>query len=98
MKYPARLSDDLKYLSAYYKWTDDDKKEVRKAFTNCPEMVRYFITLAAAHRAGYVQYAGNGHQRLKDWCIERGLDDPYLPCFNVQELDYMAVQEKQMLR
>ena len=98
MQYPARLSDDLKYLSAYYKWTDEDKKEVRIAFTGSPEMVRYFITLASAHRAGYIQGAANGHQRLKDWCIERGLDDPYLPCFDVKELDFMAVQDRQMLR
>lgn len=98
MKYPVRLSDDLKYLSQYYGWNDEDKKEVRKAFTGCPEMVRYFITLAAAHRAGYSQYAGNGHQRLKEWCIEKGLEDPYLPCFDVKELDYMGLQNKENLR
>lgn len=94
MKYPARLSDDLKYLSQYYGWNEEDKKEVRAAFTGSPEMVRYFITLAAAHRAGYEQGAANGHQRLKAWCIEKGLSDPYLPCFDVKELDYMAMQNK----
>lgn len=98
MKYPERLSSDLKYLSEFYQWNDDDKKEVRSAFTNCPEMVRYFIALAAAHRAGYTQGAANGHQRLKDWCLEKCLNDPYSPEFNVKELDYMAAQDKQMLR
>lgn len=98
MKYPARLSDDLKYLSEFYKWTDEDKKEVRAAFTNCEPMVKYFIALAAAHRAGYVQCAGNGHIRLREWCIEKGIEDPYSEHFDPRELDLMAAQNKQMLR
>jgi len=98
LKYPERLSDDLKYLSNFYNWSDEDKKEVRAAFTNCPEMVRYFITLAAAHRAGYKQCAGNGHIRLREWCLEKGLEDPYSEHFNPRELDLMTAQDKQMLR
>jgi hypothetical protein len=94
LKYPERLSADLKYLAEFYKWTDEDKKEIRAAFTGCEEMVRYFINLAAAHRAGYEQGAENGHQRLKEWCLSKGLDDPYSPAFDVRELDLMAAHNK----
>lgn len=87
MKYPVTFSEDLKYLAAYYEWTAEDKAEVRLAFTDSPELVRYFTILAAAHRAGYSQGAGNGFQRLKEWCLERGLPDPYGPEFDVAALD-----------
>lgn len=92
MNYPASLSDDLKYLAAYYEWSDEDKKEVRAAFTDCMPMVRYFTVLAAAHRAGYTQDAGNGFVRLRDWCLARGLDDPYGEHFDPAALDALAVQ------
>lgn len=98
MKYPERLSTDLKYLSEFYKWNDEDKKEVRAAFTNCEPMVKYFITLAAAHRAGYTQCAANGHVRLREWCLQKGLEDPYNEHFNPRELDLMASQERQLLK
>lgn len=87
MKYPATFSDDMKYLAAFYQWSDEDKKEVRAAFTDCEPMVRYFTILAAAHRAGYSQHAGNGFQRLQGWCIEKGLPDPFGPEFDVAALD-----------
>jgi hypothetical protein len=94
LKYPATLSDDLKQLAAYYQWNDEDKKEVRAAFTDCEPMVRYFTVLAAAHRAGYKQDAGNGFVRLRDWCRARGLDDPYGDDFDPAALDALAVQER----
>lgn len=53
MKYPARLSDDLKYLSEFYGWDAEDKKAIRESFTDCEDMVNFYINLAAAHRAGY---------------------------------------------
>jgi hypothetical protein len=87
MKYPVTFSDDLKYLAAYYGWNAEDKKEVRAAFTDSEPMVRYLTILAAAHRAGYSQGAGNGFQRLKDWCLERGLPDPYGTEFDIAALD-----------
>lgn len=91
MKYPKTFSDDLKYLAAFYEWNDEDKKEIRAAFTDCEEMVRYFTILASAHRAGYKQGAGNGFQRLKDWCLQNGLPDPYWAGFDVSDLDKMKV-------
>jgi hypothetical protein len=98
LKYPERLSSDLKYLADYYEWNDDDKKEIRAAFTDSPEMVRYFICLAAAHRAGYKQGAFNGHVRLSEWCKEKGLGDPYGEYFDPKEFDLMAAQENKLLR
>lgn len=97
MKYPEKLSNDLKYLAEVYQWTPDDKVEVRAAFTDCEEMVKYFMTLAAAHRAGYKQGAANGHIRLKDWCKEKGLDNPYSLSFDPTKLDLMASQERRLL-
>lgn len=94
MKYPATFSADMKYLAAFYQWSEEDKQEVRAAFTDCPEMVRYFTVLAAAHRAGYSQHAGNGFQRLQAWCIERDLPDPFGPEFDVAALDAIAVEPR----
>lgn len=94
MKYPKTLSDDLKYLAEYYQWDQSDKADVRAAFTDCPEMVRYFTVLAAAHRAGYAQDAGNGFQLLRDWCLSNGLEDPYCPGFDLASLDALVVIER----
>lgn len=90
MKYPANFAQDMRELSAFYGWNEDDKKEVRAAFTDCEPMVRYFTVLAAAHRAGYKQHAGNGFQRLQAWCAEKGLPDPFGPEFDVAALDAIA--------
>lgn len=90
MKYPVTFSDDLKYLATYYEWDAGDKKEIREAFTDCEPMVRYLTILAAAHRAGYSQDAGNGFVRLKDWCLVNGLEDPYGPHFDPASLDAVA--------
>lgn len=94
MKYPITFSDDLKYLATYYAWSTEDKAEVRAAFTDCEPMVRYFTILAAAHRAGYSQDAGNGFVRLRDWCLARGLDDPYNHDFDPSALDLIKFQER----
>jgi hypothetical protein len=94
MKYPVTFSDDLKYLAAYYNWNDEDKKEVRQAFTNCEPMVRYFTILAAAHRAGYAQDAANGFIRLQAWCIEKGLGDPFAEHFDPAALDAIKVEPR----
>jgi hypothetical protein len=94
LKYPATLSDDLRYLSDYYKWNDADKVDVRAAFTDCEEMVRYFTVLAAAHRAGYSQHAGNGFVRLQQWCLDKGLNDPFSPAFDPASLDAIEVEPR----
>lgn len=94
MKYPITFSEDMKYLAGYYQWSAEDKTDVRKAFTNCEPMVRYFTILAAAHRSGYSQHAGNGFQRLQSWCLERGLPDPFGPEFDVAALDSLQVEER----
>jgi hypothetical protein len=97
MQYPARLSDDLKYLSKFYNWNDEDKKEVRASFERCLPMCNYYIALAAAHRAGYEQLVSNGHIRLDQWCKEKGLPSPYNEHFNPKELDAMALHNKALL-
>jgi hypothetical protein len=74
-------------LSSFYKWDHADKKEIRAAFTDSEPMVRYLTILAAAHRAGYEQGAANGFVRLKEWCIEKGLQDPYGSEFDPAMLD-----------
>lgn len=96
MLYPATLSADLQYLAARYSWNDEDKAEVRAAFTGNPEMVRFFTVLAAAHRAGYEQCAANGYVRLQAWCLEKGLGDPFAVHFDLESLRSMAVQTSQI--
>lgn len=92
MRYPFRLSADLQYLAALYQWNDDDKAEVRTAFTESPKMVQFFIVLAAAHRAGYEQCAANGFVRLHTWCLEKGIGDPFSSIFNLMALDALAIE------
>lgn len=94
MRVSQSFVDDLKYLSAYYQWSDADKNEVRAAIKGSEPMVRYFTILAAAHRAGYSQDAGNGFVRLKDWCIARGLGDPYGADFDPAALDAVQVDPR----
>lgn len=92
MRVTQSFIDDMRYLKVYYEWTDADVKEVKAAIKDSPEMVRYFTILAAAHRAGYEQHAGNGFVRLKDWCLANGLDDPYGDSFDPVALD--SIQAK----
>jgi len=91
MKYPFNFSEDMKYLSNYYKWNEEAKTQVRASFADCEPMVRFYTILAQAHRAGYSQHAGNGFQRLKDWCAEKGLGDPYGKDFDLKALDDLVV-------
>ena len=96
MLYPASLSADLQYLAKHYEWDAEDKAEVRAAFTDNPEMVRFFTVLAAAHRAGYEQCAANGYIRLRAWCFEKGLGDPFSQGFDLASLDTIeAVPRKE---
>lgn len=87
MKYPETFSDDLKYLSQYYKWGDEEKKEIKEAFRDSEPMVRFLTALARAHQAGYSQHAGNNFQRLQSWCAEKGLTDPFGPEFDLASID-----------
>ncbi len=89
MRYPATFSDDLKYLAEFYQWDQSDKAEIRTAFTDCEPMVRFLTLLAAAHRKGYKQHAGNGFQRLEMWCLEKGIENPFGPEFDVKALDWI---------
>lgn len=95
MRVSQSFVEDLKYLANYYQWNEQDKKEVKAAIKGSEPMVRYFTILAAAHRAGYSQDAGNGFVRLKDWCIARGLGDPYLSDFDPAALDAIQVEQRE---
>lgn len=94
MLYPAKFSQDMKELTAFYEWNDEDKKEIRAAFTDCPPMVHFFTVLAAAYRAGYRQTAANGFARLQSWCIESGVGDPFGREFDVAALDAIVVEPR----
>lgn len=90
--------EDMRYLRAFYQWNDEDVKEVKAAIKGCDEMVHYFTVLAAAHRAGYSQHAGNGFQRLQSWCAHMGLPDPFGPEFDVAALDALAVEPREVVK
>lgn len=77
MKYPARLSGDLQYLSAWYQWSAEDKKEIREMFTGCEKTVNFLMALAAAHRAGYNDPASKSFQTLESWCRDHNLQCPF---------------------
>lgn len=96
MKYPANFSQDMKELAQFYEWTPADKIEIRAAFIDCEPMVRYFTILAAAHRAGYKQHAGNGFIRLQAWCIDIGIGDPFGVEFDVFALDDIKAEPRRI--
>jgi hypothetical protein len=64
-------------------------QKMRGARTDRGPMVRYFLILAAAHRAGYVQHVENGFMRLRDRCLQHGFGDPYSDLFNLVALTFL---------
>lgn len=96
MRVTQAFIEDMRYLRAFYQWNDADVKEVKAAIKGSDEMVHYFTVLAAAHRAGYSQHAGNGFQRLQAWCAEKGLPDPFGPEFDVVALDALAYEPRRI--
>ena len=76
MKVNKAFLKDFAYLANLYGWDALDVEAVKAQTRANPEsMRRYWTTLAAAHRAGYVQTKANGYQRLCKWMIESGETD-----------------------
>ena len=64
---------DFAYLANRYGWTTADVEEVKAETRELGEpMVRYWQTLAVAHRAGYEPTPQNGYLRLDAWFAEQG--------------------------
>lgn len=96
MKYPVNFSNDLKELSKIYEWDEEEKKEIKKWFTGCPATVHYLTVLAAAHRAGYKNYAAGGFVTLQKWCMDVGVGNPFgLYEFDLAALDALEVKPRQ---
>ncbi len=85
---------DFASIANIYKWTSDDIEEMKQCVRVDPGMRKYLEVLAAAHRAGYSQHAGNGFVRLQQWCIEKGFGDPYGPEFDPAALDELEFKER----
>lgn len=94
MQLNERETRDLRFLRQRLAWDDNDAKQVMQSIRESEHGARYYTVLAAAHRAGYEQTAANGFIRLQEWCIEKGLPDPFGPGFDVAELDAMAVEPR----
>lgn len=76
MKVSPEFLADLKYLAAFYLWTDEMKIHVKKAISESPtEFTHYLSSLAAAHRAGYLESKGRG---LAVWCAVHNIAHPYV--------------------
>lgn len=76
MKISPELLSDLKYLAWYYEWKDGMKDHVKTALRESPtEFSHYLASLAAAHRAGYVESHGHG---LAVFCASHGIPHPYV--------------------
>ena len=86
------------FLANYYKWDKSDIDEIKTVVRSDKTFKKYLESLANAHKNGYQQTKENGHVRLKDWCIEKGLDDPYRASFDPHDLDLMAAQEHKLLK
>lgn len=73
MNVSHRFLKDFAYLANKYGWTAADIEEIKAETREQGEpMVRYWQTLAAAHRAGYEQTPENGYIRLHAWCEQKG--------------------------
>lgn len=78
MKVSRKFMLDFAYLANRYGWTTADIEAIKAQTRAAPaSMVRYWSTLAAAHRAGYEQTAENGYLRLAAWCAANGWPDPF---------------------
>jgi hypothetical protein len=76
MKVSPEFLADLKYLAWFYQWTEPMKTHVKKAVSESPtEFTHYLSSLAAAHRAGYLESEGRG---LAVWCAVHGIAHPYV--------------------
>lgn len=68
MNVSKRFLRDFAYLANLYSWNAADIEDVKaQTRSNPSEMRNYWTALAAAHRAGYEQTAGNGYMRLAHW-------------------------------
>lgn len=83
--------NNFAHVANIYEWTNRDIEETKEVVRSNKKMMNYIDILAQAHRAGYLQHVGNNFQRLKDWCLENGLGDPYGPEFDLKALDELAV-------
>lgn len=64
---------DFAEVANRYGWNAADIEDVKREIRAAGDpMVRYFSTLAAAHRAGYKQTPENGYLRLDRWCLQQG--------------------------
>lgn len=76
MKVSPEFLADLKYLAWYYEWSENMKAHVKAAINEWPsEFMHYLSSLAAAHRAGYLESNGRG---LAVWCAVHGIAHPYV--------------------
>jgi len=87
MKVSRQFLQDFAYLANYYGWSPAEVEEIKADTRANPELVRYWSVLAAAHRAGYEQTPENNSIRLRDWCIQRGLGDPFVHGFETSTLE-----------
>ena len=65
------LKNDLRYLDTFFKWTNEEKREIWEASKANGELEQYWARLATAYRTGYRQTAENGFSRLVKWESER---------------------------
>jgi hypothetical protein len=90
MKLSESELDDLRYLRRRYGWDDRDARGVMAAIAESEQGPRYFVVLAAAHRAGYEPAPENDFIRLNTWCVEQGFGDPFGPEFDLAALQAMG--------
>lgn len=62
---------DFAYIANLYEWDSETVEEVKQQTRGNQELMSYWRKLAAAHRGGYRQHAGNNWQRLDSWLQQR---------------------------
>lgn len=67
LKVSKRFLIDFAELANRYKWDSNDIAEVKQATRENPSLVKYWETLAKAHRDGYDQKKENNYIRLSEW-------------------------------
>lgn len=68
MRVSNRFLRDFAYIANLYGWNAEDVADAKaQTRANPGEMVPYWTSLAAAHRAGYQQTSNNNYMRLGQW-------------------------------
>ncbi len=67
---------DFAYIANFYDWDSATIEEVKNETRGKPELMKFWVDLADAHRKGYRQTKENNYMNLWQWMYEHYGKDP----------------------